>query len=51
MKYSVGKPIHQSIGNFTAHLLVYWFVEWKFLGKKIWRYKLTQNLLIDLLTE
>ena len=31
VNFSVDKPIHQSIGNFTAHLLVYGFVEWKFL--------------------
>ena len=37
VNFSVDKPIHQSIGNFTAHLLVYGFVEWKFLWKKIWR--------------
>ena len=27
VKYSVGKPIHQSIGNFTARLLLYRFVD------------------------
>ena len=27
VKYSVGKPIHQSIGNFTVRLLLYRFVD------------------------
>jgi hypothetical protein len=27
VNFSVDKPIHQSIGNFTAHLLLYGFVD------------------------